>query len=259
MTALPPPPAALSPEETAFFLDVDGTLTDIIPDPAKVRLTADARAVLQQLFHRSEGAVALVSGRSITQLDLITDPLRLPVVGVHGLETRLSDGALVRRVPDIATYTALVALVRDFAGLHGLLVETKPGAVALHFRRHPDLATDCLHFMQQQAQRDTRLTLLTGKMVLELVFGQTTKGNAIAKLMQSPPFLGRTALFAGDDLTDETGFACVNRLDGISVKIGEGDTCARHNLPHPAALIRYLCSLVKTAEQEPEHFPDPPV
>lgn len=259
MTNLPPPPATLIPEETAFFLDVDGTLTDIIPDPAAVRLTPQACTVLQQLFDWTGGAVALISGRSIAQLDQITDPLRLPVVGVHGLETRLSDGAVTRNLPDVATHTALIALVRNFAGHHGLLIETKPGAVALHFRRYPELAATSVHFMQQLADRDARLSLLTGKMVVELVFGRTTKGDAIANLMQTPPFLGRAAFFAGDDVTDETGFACINRLEGISLKIGEGDTTARHSLPHPAALIRYLSALVNTTDQQPEHFPDPPV
>ncbi|MBQ2260010.1 MAG: trehalose-phosphatase [Loktanella sp.] len=239
------PPHRLSPAETAFFLDVDGTLAEIVPAPQSARVAPPVLDVLDQLWVLSGGALALVSGRSIDQIDQILSPLRLPAVGVHGLERRLADGQVRRADYSEISYDALVALVTDFAQRHtGLQAEPKPGAVALHYRKRPDLAEICLTFMQEQAAADQQLALMKGKMVLELILGRQTKGVAVGNLMQVPPYARRQPFFAGDDVTDEAAFDYVNQHGGISVKIGHGTTCARYHLHNPEALRRYLKTIL---------------
>jgi len=239
------PPRNLSPAETAFFLDVDGTLAEIVPDPQNARVAPHMLGILDQLRVVSGGALALVSGRSIDQIDQILSPLRLPAVGVHGLERRLADGRVMRADYSESSYDALVASVTDFAQRHaGLQAEPKPGAVALHYRKRPDLAETCLTFMQEQAIADRQMALIKGTMVFELILGRQTKGVAVENLMQVPPYAGRQPFFAGDDVTDEAAFDYVNQQGGISVKIGQGATCARYHLHNPEALGRYLKTLL---------------
>jgi trehalose 6-phosphate phosphatase len=225
-----PYPPVVAPAQTAFFFDVDGTLAG--------------------------GALALVSGRSVAQIDNILDPLVLPAVGVHGLEKRLADGRVTRDTFDAQSHAALARAVAEFADSHtGLQAEPKPGAVALHFRNRPDLADACALFMQDQSARDPQLTLLTGKMVLELVLGRQSKGSAVASLMTAAPYAGRRPFFAGDDVTDETAFARVNALGGISVKVGAGATCALYRVPDHAALVAYLGTLAQDRAVIGEHSP----
>jgi trehalose 6-phosphate phosphatase len=231
----------LAPERTAFFLDVDGTLAEIVPDPQQARVEPSVLAVLERLSERAQYALALISGRSIEQIDRMLAPLRLPAVGVHGLERRLHDGEMSRYAYDEQAHAELVAAVEGFAADHdGLEADPKPGAVALHYRKQPDLEDQCRQFMQDRADADPQLSLMSGKMVLELIYGRQTKGEAVASLMESSPYAGRVPFFAGDDVTDEKAFAQVNLMDGISVKVGEGATKARYRVPDLAALVRYL-------------------
>lgn len=241
MTDLLQPPPALAPESTAFFLDVDGTLAEIVQDPQTARVAPPVLDVLQRLAGHAGHALALISGRSVAQIDRMLAPLVLPAVGVHGLERRLEGGEVVRATYDAQAHADLVASVEAFATRYpGLEADPKPGAAALHYRKRPEMAAHCRTFMQDLSAADPELALMSGKMVLELVFGRQTKGEALAQLMQSPPFAGRVPFFAGDDVTDETGFVAVNRLDGISVKVGEGETSARYRVTDIAALVSYL-------------------
>ncbi len=250
-----PPPAQLRPEDTAFFLDVDGTLAEIVADPAQARVAPDVQKVLEALLQRSGGAVALISGRSVEMIDRILSPLKMPAVGVHGLEMRLGDAPSHCAAFDETAHKALVASVTGFAERHdGLRAEPKPGAVALHYRARSDLADDCLRFVQELTRADPHLKLLKGKMVLELIFGTMTKGDAITGLLERAPFAGRRAFYAGDDVTDEAAFDRVNALGGVSVKIGAGDSCARYRLSDPAALIGYIASLVDPADEALEQL-----
>ncbi|WP_333829272.1 trehalose-phosphatase [Pararhodobacter sp.] len=243
--ASPTLPPALLPSETAFFLDVDGTLAEIVADPAQACIPPDALTTLKALSDAAGGALALVSGRSIAQLDAMLHPLVLPVAGVHGLERRDFDGRVSRMVVDTAAHRRLVSAVDSFASTRpGLQTEEKPGSVALHFRNRPELGADCLHFMNTECNGDSRLTLVQGKMVAELKFGSRDKRQAIADFMNEHPFRGRRPFFAGDDVTDEAGFAGVNALGGISVKVGSGDSAAHFRLADPAALAGWLARLL---------------
>ena len=231
----------LTPARTAFFLDFDGTLAPIVPDPERAAVTAETLDALRWLKEKTGGALAVVSGRSIAQLDRMLHPLRLPVAGVHGLERRSAAGALSRTPFDAALQRRLTATVGAFVGGRpGLLAEVKPGSVALHYRKRPETEADCLAFAIEAAQAEPRIRIMPGKKVVEMKLGPRTKGDAIADFMAEPPFAGRLPFFAGDDLTDEAGFAVVNAMGGVSLKVGPGETQARHRIEGIAAFTTWL-------------------
>src|SRR5260364_444130 len=123
-------PDSLSARESAFFLDFDGTLAELAETPNDVRLSARARAVLDGLVQASNGAVAVISGRSIEGLDALLAPLKLPLAGVHGAERRAARAA-ADRAPLGWMHQALEETVRAHPGM---LLEHKGAALALHFR-----------------------------------------------------------------------------------------------------------------------------
>jgi trehalose 6-phosphate phosphatase len=228
---------------TAFFFDFDGTLAEIAPQPHLVEVAPRTVRSLSFLSEGTGGAVAVVSGREIADIDGFLFPLILPAAGVHGVEIRHSDRTISRALADEAALQPALDAIEHFARLHeGLLVEQKHGSVALHYRQRPDLARACMALADRIAG-EGRLHVLHGKMVMEFKASPLTKGTAIAELMSEKPFKDRRALFVGDDITDEHGFAAVNRMDGISVKVGEGETSARFRLPGVAAVGDWLAAL----------------
>jgi trehalose 6-phosphate phosphatase len=234
-------PDSLPPAHTAFFLDFDGTLAEIVPDPDRASVEPGTLACLIKLEAMSRGALAVVSGRSIDQLDRMLRPLRLPLAGVHGLERRDALGGLSRATVDARAEQRLTAAVRTFVGARpGLLAELKPGSISLHYRKRPELEPDCLAFAIDRARNDRQIRLIAGKQVVEMTLAGRTKGDAIADFMEEEPFRGRLPFFAGDDTTDEAGFALVNAMGGVSLKVGPGETCAHYRLEDPGSFAAYL-------------------
>jgi len=226
-------------ENSALFVDFDGTLAEIAPRPDAVALPAGMVQLLATLHTRLGGALAVVSGRPIAQLDAFLAPLSLPAAGLHGAERRNASG-LVTRLPQ-ADLGQVVAELQALAALHaGLLVEPKPGAVALHYRLAPECEALALQAMQAALQRSPGMALMLGKMVIEMKPEQASKGRAIEAFMAEPPFAGRRPLFAGDDTTDESGFAVVQAAGGLGIKVGPGPTQAWHRLATPTQLLAWL-------------------
>jgi trehalose 6-phosphate phosphatase len=230
----------------ALFLDFDGTMVDIAPQPQAVHVPQPFLFVLRDLHQRLKGAVAVISGRPLTQIDAFLHPLRLPVAGVHGAERRSEDGQVHLLDTHPLDHVEAVALSLA-AGNPGLLVENKRGSVALHYRQRPELEDLCLRAMQQAVEESPGLTLQRGKMVAEAKPGGASKGRAIEDFLAEPPFAGRTPVFIGDDVTDEAGFSTVQRLGGTGIKVGEGATVASRRLPDPAALRRELAAALVVA------------
>lgn len=223
----------------ALFLDFDGTMVDIAPQPHAVEVPQPLIAALQDLHEVLQGAVAVISGRPIGQLDELLYPLRLPVAGVHGAERRGADGQV--HLLDTHPLDHVEEAARALARLHpGLLVEAKRGSLALHYRLVPELEALSLETMQRAVAESPGVTLLRGKMVVEAKPGGASKGRAIEDFLAEPPFAGRTPVFIGDDVTDEAGFSTVQRLGGLGIKVGEGATVAWRRLPAPATLRREL-------------------
>lgn len=243
--AMQPRPHPLRPPSldanSALFLDFDGTLADLSPRPETVHIPPDLLHTLQRLQHALHGAVAIVSGRPIEQLDALLQPLHLPMAGVHGVERRCADGYVQRLAAPMLD--RVEARARALAAeAEGLLVERKPGAVALHYRLAPEWAERCREAMAAAVGESPGLALLHGKMVLEAKPEAATKGHAIEAYLREPPFLGRHAVFAGDDVTDEAGFAAVQAVGGTAIKIGDGDSAARHRLDSPAEFRAWLAA-----------------
>jgi trehalose 6-phosphate phosphatase len=224
---------------SALFLDFDGTLVDIAPQPEAVVVPAGLVQLLAGLQQLLGGALAVVSGRPIQQIDGFLAPLRLPVAGEHGAERRDSAGqtTLLPALPLQRVEEAAQALAREYPALR---VETKRGSVALHFRQAPELEALCVSTLQAAVDDSPGLALLAGKMVAEAKPGHIGKGKAIEAFLREPPFEGRRPIFVGDDVTDEAGFTAVQAAGGIGFKVGEGSTAASHRLPHPAMLRREL-------------------
>ena len=223
----------------ALFLDFDGTMVDIAPQPHAVQVPGSLIGVLHDLNDYLHGAIAVISGRPISQIDDFLQPLRLPVAGIHGAERRGADGQL--HLLDTHPLDHVDAAARGLAARNpGLLVEDKRSSLALHYRQRPDLEALCLATMQRAVEESPGLTLLRGKMVAEAKPGGASKGHAIEDFLREAPFAGRTPVFIGDDITDEAGFSTVQRLGGIGLKVGEGPSVARRRIADPATLRREL-------------------
>jgi len=227
----------------ALFLDFDGTLVDIAPDPDAVIVPAGLLDTLMAVHDHLGGALALISGRPIAQIDHYLRPLLLPVAGVHGAERRTAGGELqlLTTHPLERVEAAALGLVSRHPRLR---VEVKRGSLALHYRQAPELEDLCHDAMRAAVDQSPGLTLMRGKMVLEAKPGGASKGAAIAAFMLEAPFAGRTPVFIGDDVTDEVGFATVQQLNGVGVKVGEGATVAWQRLPSPAVFRTQLQNAV---------------
>lgn len=224
---------------SAFFFDFDGTLAELAPRPDAVVVAPTVPRGLARLARAHAGAVAIVTGRPVAEIDAFFSPVRWPVAGVHGTERRAADGRLFR-IP-LPPLGPAIDRVRAFVAPHpGLLLEEKPGALALHYRGAPELEDACLAVMREAQASVDGMALLCGKRVVELKSRRASKGQAVRSFMDEQPFRARRPWFFGDDVTDEAAFETVLSLGGMAVKVGEGETLAPYRLPDPAALHRWL-------------------
>ena len=233
----------------ALFLDVDGTLLGIAEHPGAVSVDRPLISLLDRLQAAAAGAVALISGRSVADIDRLFAPLELPAAGQHGLERRDAQGRMHRQpLPVTAMENARAQLARLARTRAGVWVEDKGASLALHYRAAPQLGAELAVLVGDiVAGLGGEFELQPGKMVLEVKPGGRDKGTAIAEFMQERPFLGRTPVFIGDDHTDEFGFALVNHTGGHSVKVGEGASAARWRLPDALAVRTWLEKIVASS------------
>jgi trehalose 6-phosphate phosphatase len=231
----------------SFFFDFDGTLTEIAETPGAVVLEERAQRSLETLFEVASGAVAIVTGREIEAIDQYFAPLKLPVAGVHGYERRNGHTTVSARGAEESGARAIEKVLAAFVTHNpGLLLEKKRGALALHYRLHPELETLSLSLVEDLAGRVPDVVLTRGKMVVEMRLHKATKGTAISDFIQEEPFKGRIPFFAGDDVTDEDGFAAVNALNGITVKVGDGETQARLRARSVDDFLAWLMTTAQT-------------
>jgi trehalose 6-phosphate phosphatase len=228
-TARRPPPADIG---WAWFFDIDGTLIEIAATPSSVVVHDDLPHIISRLHELSGGAVSLITGRAVSDVESFLPLPGIAVAGQHGLEMRSAEGEVSVDKPPRADFATIES---ELAGIakrhHGLIVEHKGGSVALHYRRAPQLAGYAHRVMRDiQSRHAPDLVIQKGKRVVELRARGTDKGVAINTLMQLPPFHGRVPAFVGDDVTDEAGFALVNEMGGHSIKVGSGRTRARWRL-----------------------------
>src|SRR6185437_3730911 len=219
-----PVPRSLVPHlsQTAILLDIDGTLLDLAPTPREVWVPPGLAKTLNRLLAHTSGALALVSGRSLNDIDLIFAPDQFPAIGGHGAEMRLStDGGDVTGAPlldkELKRRLAAIAHLSP-----GILLEDKGYSLALHYRLapHAEKAIDQAIALIRADMRDAPIEVLPGKCVFEIKYSAFTKANGVRELMQRAPFKGRRPIFIGDDVTDESVFAIMPQLKGVAFSVG---------------------------------------
>ncbi|MEZ5710734.1 MAG: trehalose-phosphatase [Blastomonas sp.] len=233
----PPPPLSRG---DALFLDFDGTLVDIAPTPDAVMVPPGLSELLRAIAQKLEGRLALVSGRPVHELRGMFGLDGLAIAGSHGLETAMADGPVMAMERPQGLDHSLSA-ARALAGAQqDLLIEDKPLGVGIHYRARPDLEQQCRDLAERLADLHG-LAVQHGKMVSELRPHGQDKGSAIARFMTSHVFAGSRPVFAGDDLTDEHGFAAAAEHCGAGILVGPPrPSIARFRLDNVAALHKWL-------------------
>ncbi len=232
----------ISRTSNALFLDFDGTLVEFADQPESVFIPSYLPDLLEHLYAELNGALALISGRSIASLDSLLDLPHIPLAGGHGAEWRVGGNYQIdeRHSPDFAVAAELLI---DFARLHNLLFENKGHSVALHFRQHPEMKKNVDQFIASHIEALAGLRVIYGNCVREIQPKGMDKGKAVARFMQMPPFAGRLPVYIGDDTTDEDAFQWVNANHGVSCKVGGGMTSAQQRIESVAGVRRYLADL----------------
>jgi trehalose 6-phosphate phosphatase len=240
LTVALPAPRPLRLAESALFIDLDGTLAPIAARPQDVGPDPRRTDLLERLREGLDGRLAIVTGRTLEDVDRILEGRSPCVAAVHGLVFRECDGTVHAPPPHPGLGSAIAALRAFAARDSGLIVEEKGASVALHFRLAPSQAAAA----RAEARRiaaETGLALQEGDMVEELRTPGPAKGDSIHAFMQTPRFHGAHPVFAGDDATDEHGFQAVARLGGYGVLVGRPrPTHARFGLRDVEAVMTWL-------------------
>ena len=246
---LKPAPLPTANERWAIFSDVDGCLVEFQSSPELVQIPDSLRSSISDLQQALSGAFALVSGRTLGDLDNLFAPLTLPSAGQYGMRRRSADGVLHhvllpdKQVADVVRQRALEAALR----FPGLKVEDKGFSVALHYRTVPHLADAAASVAASiVASLGDVYEVQPGAMVQEIKPTTCSKGAAVRAFLAEPPFASRTPVFLGDDFADESAFAAVNTLGGISIAVGvDRFTQAHYALAGPSAVRSWLVSVVR--------------
>lgn len=232
--------------DLAIFLDIDGTLLDIAPTPETVIVAPGLPQALARLSARLDGALALVTGRSIETVDRLLKVDGLAVCGLHGAEQRDAGGHIARPQATAAFERARSLLRRRLASLPGTLFEDKGVAIAAHYRLAPEREGELRDLMQHIAgEVGVGWVLQAGKQVIELRPHGRDKGAALKDFMALPPFRTRRPLAIGDDLTDEAMFAAAHALGGLSFKVGDDNrpSLAHGRISAPAELRAWIAKV----------------
>jgi trehalose 6-phosphate phosphatase len=244
-----PVPHLLVPHlsEIAILLDIDGTLLELKPTPREVFVPEGLSATLNGLREKTSGAMALVSGRSLNDIDLIFAPDQFPVVGGHGAEMRLgsSDEAVAVHAPPLGK--ELKRRLATIAKLSpGILLEDKGYSLALHYRLAPH-AEKAIYEAVSLIRADlpnAPIEVLPGKCVCEIKHSGFTKASGVRELMTHEPFKGRRPLFIGDDITDETVFAIMPDFDGLAFSVGRRAQGVAGHFDSPSDVRNFLAQLL---------------
>lgn len=236
----------------AVLTDFDGTLVDIAETPDAVKVPAALPELLAHAAADLGSAFAVISGRPIADIDRFLAPGNFAVAGAHGIQRRRADGSM-QPVDErlIAGSRRIATRLQPLVDANPLLLlETKDGAVALHYRRVPELGDTCRNAMAEAVAREDAFALVDGKMVIEARPKGISKGTALRAFMLEEPFVGRTPVFIGDDTTDEDAFVAAQELGGVGIKLGAGDTAARMRIANIESVHALIRGLGQLAHQE---------
>jgi trehalose 6-phosphate phosphatase len=230
----------------ALLLDIDGTILDIAPAPQEIWVPPALRHTLARLKDLTGGALALVSGRKLDDIDLMFAPLQLAAIGGHGAEIRSHPGAKPKRhAPSLGA-----DLKRELAALSelgpGILIEDKGYALALHYRLAPHLGPALQAAIADIFARAPHhaVDILPGKFVFEVKPAGVNKGKAVSELMQHAPFADRHPIFIGDDTTDEPVFGVLAEFGGVGFSVGRIIAGTDGHFDTPADVRAWLARIV---------------
>lgn len=243
-------PPMLKPDN-ALFLDFDGTIVAFAQLPDGVVVEETVARLLAGLHTRLGGALAIVTGRTLAQLDAILGPPRYAAAGLHGHEWRLATGPVHQSGKPVGIGRILAALRERFAADPRLLIEDKGAGVALHYRRAPGRAEACMAALREVATAP-EFEILHGHFVIEARPRGIHKGAALKALIGHPPFAGRKPVFVGDDRTDEDGFRAALVMGGHGVKVGPEPSIARYRLASVEAVHAWLAASLVVLDREPK-------
>ena len=227
----------------ALFLDIDGTLLEIADKPNLVVVSPSLKQLLFNLKRYLSGALVLITGRTIADVDQLFHPYKFAVSGKHGSERRDTSGYIYKSKYKIhSTKPKLFASLQSFVKKNqGTVLENKGETLAIHYRLNPDIETTAKAFIYQLVARHSDLEILEGKMVLEIKKKGYNKGDAIKQFMMEQPFVERTPYFFGDDFTDENGFQVINSIRGVSVCVDPKlESVAKFKLENVSSVINWL-------------------
>jgi trehalose 6-phosphate phosphatase len=244
-----PVPRSLVPHlsETAILLDIDGTLLDLMPTPREVWVPPGLSKTLNRLTQRTNGALALVSGRSLNDIDLIFAPDQFPAVGGHCAEMRIdpdSEAVAAHAPPMDKELKRRLAAIAKLSP--GILLEDKGYSLALHYRLAPH-AEKAIYAAVSLIRADlpnAPIEVLPGKCVCEIKHSGFTKASGVRELMTREPFKGRRPLFIGDDVTDETVFAIMPDFDGFAFSVGRRAKGVAGHFDAPSDVREFLAHLL---------------
>jgi trehalose 6-phosphate phosphatase len=252
---IPKPPATAPPIATdlpqpspdwALFLDFDGTLVEIAAQPDGVMVAPELPGLLTRLHDALGGAVALVSGRGLDDIDRLLGTPGIASAGQHGLERRDAGGRRITATIDQTALDEITRSLQPFVASHpGTRLEPKGMTVALHFRNAPDAESDARAMVADlMGRHGDGFHVQEGKMVLEVKPKGSSKGTVVEQFLTESPFAGRIPVFIGDDVTDEDGFRAVNRHGGLSIQVGTRlPTDATARIASVTDLHRWLASI----------------
>ena len=230
----------------AFFLDFDGVLVDLAETPDGIVVPEELPGTLAALHERARGATAIASGRAVESIRRWLPDFPGIVIGSHGAEIDRGDGPERMVDPDPAMIHALRKMVEGFAETDpAYIAEPKPTGIVLHFRRDPELRGTAWHMLDAALCEFPGFHIHHSKMAFEIRPDGVGKEKAIERLLQEPPFEGRKPVVFGDDVTDEMALKFARDAGGVSVKVGEGQTCAEVRLTDPAAARAVLANIAK--------------
>jgi trehalose 6-phosphate phosphatase len=230
----------------ALFLDMDGVLAPLAPTPDEVVPDPRRTAILRRLVPALDGRLAIISGRTLSEIDRITDGASPSASGVHGLTIRRRDGSVATRAADPAVRSVVAAFDAFAATRPGVIVEDKSVSAGLHYRGAPDAAEDAEQLARKLAD-ETGLAIQPGELVFEVKTPGTDKGTALTAFMAEPPFAGGTPVMFGDDLTDEHAFRAAEALGGFGVLVGPmRETAARYRLAGVPEVLDWLEAVAAT-------------
>ncbi|MBF9000443.1 trehalose-phosphatase [Vibrio nitrifigilis] len=235
-------------EQSAIFLDFDGTLVDLKPTPDAVIVTDKVKNTLRQINRETNQASAIITGRSVDSLDSLLAMPEFKVSGSHGMQFRFGNSHTVNQHPDVvALPQSLLDECLLFCAEQQLLLEDKPLTLAIHYRDQPFKEQMVEHFLNDVINRYSTLKLAVqnGKFIRELKPEFINKASALTYFMNCAEFEGRVPWYFGDDVTDEDAFKWVNNHHGVSVKIGEGASCANYRLESPDGVIEFFQAMLE--------------